>query len=302
MKMHYLVTCFCFFLLLGLAKVSAQENKPQVLLRLDDCGMNHSVNMAIEEVAKTGIPFSTSVMFVCPWYQEAVAILKKYPHVSVGVHLTLTAEWRYYRWGPILGRSAVPSLVDNVGYFLPSNAEFLESDFKLDEVEKELSAQIERGLNSGLKIDYIDHHMETAVLTPGLRTVFEKLAHKYHLGMSWYFGEDKFKTTSKKTKSDIFDHFKNLKSDRMNLVVFHIARADPEMNALVSLHQEAQGETVIAERRSALLSLLIGKEFKDLVNEKRFDIITYSDVVRTAGLENMHPPTLNRRQMDQENK
>jgi chitin disaccharide deacetylase len=302
MKMTHLALLFCSFSLLGLHTVSAQGSKPQVLLRLDDCGMNHSVNMAIEEVAKTGIPFSTSVMFVCPWYQEAVAILKRYPHVSVGVHLTLTAEWRYYRWGPILGRSAVPSLVDSLGYFLPSNADFLKNDFKLDEVEKELSAQIERGLNSGLKIDYIDHHMETAVATPGLRAVFEKLAHKYHLGMSWYFGEDKFKTTSKKTTADIFNHLKNLKSDRINLVVFHIARADPEMNALVSLHQEAQGETIIAERRSALLSLLIGKEFTDLVNQKQFDIITYSDVVRTAGLENMHPPALNRRQMDQEKK
>ena len=58
---------------------------PEVLLRLDDVGMNHSVNTAIERVAKTGMPFSVSVMFACPWYQEAVEMLKKYPNVNVGV-------------------------------------------------------------------------------------------------------------------------------------------------------------------------------------------------------------------------
>jgi len=40
------------------------------------------------------------------WWAEET--MKKYPNVSVGVHLTLTAEWKYYRWGPVLGQSAVP--------------------------------------------------------------------------------------------------------------------------------------------------------------------------------------------------
>src|SRR5690242_6855168 len=71
---------------------------PEVLFRLDDIGMNHSVNMAFEEVAKTGMPFSATVLFVCPRYQEAVEILKKYPQVTVGVHLALNSEWRDYRF------------------------------------------------------------------------------------------------------------------------------------------------------------------------------------------------------------
>ena len=98
---------------------------PEVLLRLDDIGMNHSVNLAIEKVAKTGMPISVSVLFACPWYQEAVEILKKYPNVTVGVHLALNSEWRGYRWGPVLGKAGVPSLVDSVGYFHPSVPAFL---------------------------------------------------------------------------------------------------------------------------------------------------------------------------------
>src|SRR5262245_7055690 len=130
------------FLLLFLliAPLLHADNPPTLLLRLDDNGMNHAVTSAIQKVAATGIPFSTSVMFVCPWYQEAVAVLKQYPNVSVGVHLVLNSEWRYYRWGPILGKNKVPSLVDADGYFLPSSDAFLASHYKLDEVENELSA------------------------------------------------------------------------------------------------------------------------------------------------------------------
>lgn len=68
---------------LFLKPAAGQSVLPQLLLRLDDIGMSHSVNMAAEKLAKTGIPFSASVQFACPWYQEAVAILKNYPHVSI---------------------------------------------------------------------------------------------------------------------------------------------------------------------------------------------------------------------------
>ena len=76
----------------------AQSNLPKLVLRTDDIGMNHSVNLGLKELAGTKIPFSASVMFACPWYQEAVEILKQNPQVAVGIHLTLTAEWKYYRW------------------------------------------------------------------------------------------------------------------------------------------------------------------------------------------------------------
>ncbi len=88
-----------------------------ILIRCDDWGMSHSVNMAAKQVVEKGFPVSASIMFACPWYQEAVEIVRKYSNVSVGVHLTLNAEWKNYRWGPVAGRSAVPSLVDSLGFF-----------------------------------------------------------------------------------------------------------------------------------------------------------------------------------------
>ena len=217
----------------------SQSRQPKVLLRLDDNGMNHAVTKAIEQVAATGISFSTSVMFACPWYQEAVAILKKYPNISIGVHLTLNSEWKYYRWGPILGRSAVPSLVDSNGYFHPSTRTFLQSGYNLDEVEKELSAQIERALQSGLQIDYVDYHMGTATSTPELRTIVEKLAKKYKLGISRYFGEHyqtMFDIPVEQKKNDFLKSMQELVADKINLFVMYVGEGTPEMNALVSMN------------------------------------------------------------------
>src|SRR5947208_1991432 len=80
-----------------------------LIIRSDDAGMSHSVNMALQRLIESGLPVSVSVMFACPWYQETVEILKRHPAVAVGIHLTLNSEWKNYRWGPVVGREAVPT-------------------------------------------------------------------------------------------------------------------------------------------------------------------------------------------------
>src|SRR5881392_3893425 len=160
-----------------------------LIIRSDDAGMSHSVNMALQRLIDSGLPVSVSVMFACPWYQETVAILKRHPAVAVGIHLTLNSEWKNYRWGPVSGREAVPTLVDADGYFFPSADALSQNHPDLREVEKELRAQIQRALRSGVKIDYVDYHMGTATRYPEFREVTERLAREHGLGMSEYFGE-----------------------------------------------------------------------------------------------------------------
>ncbi len=276
--------------------ISAQD-VPEVLLRLDDNGMNHAVNMAIKRVADLDIPFSTSVMFACPWYQETVDILKKYPKVSVGVHLTLNSEWKYYRWGPVLGRSAVPTLVDKEGYFFPSTKEFLENKYSLREVEEELAAQIERALNSGLQIDYVDYHMGTAVANTQLRQIVEKLAKKYKLGISRYFNENyktMFDVPVEKKKTEFLDHLSNnLKKNRANLIVLHVGKPDPEMKALVDMNNSSmysEENPLVSWHRSAELAMLLSDEFLIMVKTNKISLITYRLLKNSYGLENMKVP------------
>jgi len=114
--MKSLLLILAITLFFNSSNFSQEKNSPKILLiRCDDIGMSHSVNLAAKELIETGLVFSASVMFPCAWYQEGVDILKNHPEMSVGIHLTLNAEWKNYRWGPVAGKDKVPSFV--VGYF-----------------------------------------------------------------------------------------------------------------------------------------------------------------------------------------
>jgi chitin disaccharide deacetylase len=272
-----------------------KDSLPQLMIRLDDIGMCHSVNMAAEKLAKTGIPFSVSLQFACPWYQEAVAILKNYPNVSIGVHLTLTSEWRGYRWGPVTGRTAVPSLVDSVGYFYQSTRAFGKSGYKLAEVETELSAQIERALASGLTISYIDPHMGVALSTPELRAITEKLAHKYKLGISplsqvSYFGETYMEMWGEPvvTKKKAFlEYLNHLNPSHPNLVVIHSAVSGDEIDALYDMNSRMmnslEGKPLSGLHRQTELNMLLSPEFMGQIG-KKFTLINYKQLLATKNI------------------
>jgi predicted glycoside hydrolase/deacetylase ChbG (UPF0249 family) len=273
-----------------------RSDAPEVLFRLDDIGMNHSVNMALEEVAKTGMPISATVLFVCPWYQEAVEILKKYPQIAVGVHLALNSEWRGYRWGPVLGMGGVPSLVDSVGYFRPSTRAFLASNYDLAEVERELSAQIERALKSGLKITFVDAHMGMAWATPQLREVMERVAKKYGLGISTYFGESYYTiwgVAPAAKKSTLLDHLAKASRDTVSLIEVHVAERTPEMEAIYDMNAPAQNsaDAGVAAHRNAELQTLLSPELAALVRSGKIRLVTYQQLVARTGLAGMHRPS-----------
>jgi chitin disaccharide deacetylase len=234
---------------------------PEVLLRLDDVGMNHSVNTAIERVAKTGMPFSVSVMFACPWYQEAVEMLKKYPNVNVGVHLVLNSEWRNYRWGPVLGKTAVPSLVDSVGYFLPSTREFLDSKYDLGEVERELDAQLQ-----------------------------QRIAEKYRVGISRSYGEVSntiFSVPIEQKTTELIKGLGRAERGRTNLWVIHVAERTPEMDVLFDRNNATQnsgaGVPLVAQHRQGELDAVLSRELAELVKANRIRLVTYEQLNARGG-------------------
>ncbi len=288
-----LITIIVFTAILFSSKSFAQnENKVKVLLRFDDIGMCHSVNEALKEIIKTGLPISVSVMFACPWYQEAVDILKNNPQVSVGIHLTLNAEWKNYRWGPVLGKTAVPSLVDSLGYFFPSRATFNNNHPSLTDIEKELRAQIERAINSGLKIVYLDYHMGTAVDKPEYRRILEKLAKEYHLGISQYFNEnyaDNMYADKIENKADsLYKILNNLNSDKVNLIVSHIGIDNDELSALIDLNWF--GPKDMSKNRQAELNAWKSGRIQNLLNSGKYSLITYKQLIDDIGLQNMKRP------------
>lgn len=278
------------------APAAAQDrSRPELLIRIDDIGMNHSVNMALQQLADTKMPLSASVLFVCPWYQEAVDILRKNPQISVGVHLALNSEWKWYRWGPVLGKEAVPSLVDTVGYFFASSDEFLAHKYDLGEVERELTAQVERALRSGLKIEYVDYHMGTSAATPELLAVVERIAAKYQLGMSHYFGEadfSMFDVPIAQKQSEFRAYVDSLKPGPIRMAVIHVAQSTPEIQALVDMNNATQntttGDPLMSRHRQAEFDMLL--QFARGPQIRKVALVNYAAVIARLGRASMKRP------------
>lgn len=277
---------------LVLAVPAAAAEPPELLIRADDIGMNHAVNSAMLEVIRTGLPFSATVMVPCPWFPEAAAILRDNPQVSVGIHLTLNSEWSVYRWGPVLGASRVPSLVDENGYFFHTAAQLFENDMSLDDVEAELRAQIEMALRAGLKLDFLDYHMLTAVQTPELRAVVEKLAGEFKLGLSHYFGEPSLSlwdVQPERKLPTLLDLVERVQPGVPTLLVMHLGQDTPEMNALVDANWAVDPYRV-AKHRSEELAALTSPAFLRAATARDIRFVTYRDLVQRYGLESMQSP------------
>jgi hypothetical protein len=254
--------------------------------------MSHSVNMALEKLIQSGIPVSVSVMFPTPWYQETVEMLKRHPETSVGIHLTLNSEWKNYRWGPVLGRTAVPTLVDKDGYFFPSAEDLHQNHPDIAEVEKELRAQIQRALGSGLKIDYVDYHMGTAVRYPEFRDLTERLAREYGLGMSRYFGDtsnDPQYSAAPPAKTDSLVAMLDRLHPGVNLVVTHVGIDDAELGALLDMNTSGPLPEM-SKNRQGELDALTSTRFRNAVKAHDVRLITYRQLIQMQGLKSMHRP------------
>jgi predicted glycoside hydrolase/deacetylase ChbG (UPF0249 family) len=289
--MKSLFTAFAIFLS---AIVFAQDNttKIPVLIRCDDIGMCHSVNVAAERVLKTGIPVSMSVMVPCPWFTEAADMLKKYPNVSIGIHLVLNSEWKNYRWGPVTGAQAVPSLVDSLGNFFPTRATLVANNPKLSEIETELRAQIEKALRAGLKIDYLDYHMGAAVETLERREIVEKLAAEYHLAISRYFNEDYiegwYPAPPEQKLDTMLLKVRTLQPGAIKLMVFHIGLDSLEMKPMIDYN--LNGPKDMSKHRNAELNGLTSQQFQNLIHDPKYRLVNYGMMKQEKGLGAMKRP------------
>jgi predicted glycoside hydrolase/deacetylase ChbG (UPF0249 family) len=145
-----------------------------VILNCDDLGSSRSANVAIYDALRNGLATTASLMVPCPWARDAAA---QYRGEDIGVHLTLNAEWDTYRWGPI---THAPSLLDGDGGF-PRTVEDTWDHADLDEVRRELRAQVERAILWGFDVSHLDSHMGTLQMRADFFDVYLELALDFDL-------------------------------------------------------------------------------------------------------------------------
>jgi predicted glycoside hydrolase/deacetylase ChbG (UPF0249 family) len=151
-----------------------------IIVHADDLGETHSVNGAVIKALEGGWANSASLMVPCPWFPEIADYATSHPSADFGLHLTLTSERIYYRWGPVASADKVPSLLDTNGYFHQDWGN--DQHINPKEVELELRAQIERALGMGLHPTHLDSHQYRLIMNgKELFDVLLRVAHEYKL-------------------------------------------------------------------------------------------------------------------------
>ncbi|MGZ8541404.1 MAG: hypothetical protein ACXWV6_12185 [Chitinophagaceae bacterium] len=126
--------------------------------------------------------------------------------------------------------------------------------------------------------------------------IVERIAKKYKLAFSRYFGENyqtMFAVPVENKKDEFLKRLAALPKDKVNLMVMHVAQATPEMNALVDMNNTGQysdTKPLVAMHRSAELNTLLTMEFQKMTKSGNLKLVTYRDLVKEEGLEKMKSP------------
>jgi predicted glycoside hydrolase/deacetylase ChbG (UPF0249 family) len=225
------------------------------------------------------------VMVPTPWFPEAVKMLREHPDLDVGIHLTLTSEWENIKWKPL---TSAPSLTDDYGYFYPMiypNDHYGEDralraqDWKLDEIEQELRAQIELAKREIPQLSHVTGHMGCSNMDEKVNTLVRKLAEEYDLGI---FPEDlkveraryqgPKETKEQKVKS--FIAMLESLAPGTYLFVDHPAYDTPEVQAVYHI-----GYTDVATDRQGVTDLLMSEAVKEVIHRRGIELISYADLV-----------------------
>src|SRR6202165_6177859 len=309
------VSVLLFFLLAGaFLQAHAQSNAKSLAEKLgfsraarilivhaDDVGVTHSVNAATIKALETGLVNSASIMVPCPWFPEIAEFAQNHPTADLGLHLTLTSERVYVRWGPVASKEKVPSLLDASGYFFHDWG--AETRINPREAELEIRAQIERAYAMGVRPTHLDTHQYRLIASgKELFQVVLRVAHDYQLPVfvtrDW-FAEHPYLETSLGPRDIVVDHtvtivpevpaekwtefytkaLRNLQPGVTEFVI-HLAFDGEEMRAATR-----ERDTWGAAWRQRDFDFFTSAEFRKLLQEQNIKLISWRDLVRAAKQE-----------------
>lgn len=255
----------------------------KLIVRADDIGSCHTANLACIQSYREGIARSVEVMAPCPWFNEAAQMLRENPGYDVGVHLTLTSEWENYKWGPL---TQGPSLVDANGHFFPMtsqradfppNTGFLESKWRIEEVEKELRAQIELAKRMIPQVSHLSSHMGTPTCTPELRSLVQRLSKEYKLpidtpGARHFRWAADSKASVEQREAALVKALEELQPG-VWILVEHPGLDTPEMRGIGH-----KGYWEVASHRDAVTKAFTSGKVKEVIEKRGIQLVSYGDI------------------------
>lgn len=272
-------------------RLGYKKSDKLLIINNDDAGMCHAANTATIEGMENGFISSATIMMPCSWSNEIIKYAKENPDKAFGVHLTLTSEWKNYRWGTIAPRNEVPGLYDEQKYMWKD----VEEVYKASNTKEALiegRAQIRKALDSGISITHIDSHMGTYQYSPDYMNIYLQLAEEFDLPVRMpsqstldNMGVPPFRDICKEKgiiHPDYFIHeeFQNYETE--NLEEFwttYIKNIQPGVTEIY-IHAATDGDEIraitgSAPKRIKELEFFTSDRFRQLIEEEDITIISY---------------------------
>jgi len=271
-------------LLLGFLALQPAPAAIRLIVKGDDMGAGHGINVATIDAYKRGVLTTTNVIVPGPWLLEAARLLRENPGLDVGVHLALTSEWDNVKWRPL---THAPSLVDADGYFFPAvqpragaapGASIKESRWTIADVERELRAQLDMAKRHLPQATYTWNHMGFTSMSPDVAKLVLQLSKEYGLLVPSEIGvqmigrvyESKDSGTVKADKlaarletlgPGLWEH------------IDHAATDDPEIRAFGH-----PGYEWVAADRSANLEAWTSPKVREVITRRGIKLTSYRDL------------------------
>lgn len=286
MKVNLIAAAAAALFMAGTA--SAQD----LVIRIDDIGSSHSANLACIDTYRNGIARSVEIMTVCPWFLEAVRLLKENPGLDVGVHLVLSSEWEGIKWGPL---TKSPSLVDPDGYFWPKvrpsrnmpGKSLVENGYDLAEIEAEFRAQIEMALKYLPNVTHLSGHMGSEAFSQEVSDLIMRLSAEYKLPSMDHRGSQEqynyqlvsysgpHKTFKEKMES-ITKTINAMEPGKRYMFLDHPAYNDNEMQGVFH-----NGYETVGVDRQGVTDMLKSRKLRKLIEKKGIRLLRFSELVNS---------------------
>jgi chitin disaccharide deacetylase len=148
----------------GSASTAQSVSSKRLIVTADDVGLHPGMTAGAIRPHRDGVVTACSVVANGAAFYDAVERLRDVPLLEVGVHLTLVEE-----------RSLT-------GMRLPrSYVEFVREMKDREAIERELRAQIERVLATGLRVTHLNGHQHVH-MWPSVFLIVSELADEYGIG------------------------------------------------------------------------------------------------------------------------
>ena len=273
-------------LVLTVLALQPQPGDIRLVVKGDDMGAAHGINTGTIAAYKQGILTATNVIVPGPWFPEAARLLRENPGLDVGVHLALTSEWDNVKWRPV---TPVPSLVDEDGWLFPMvqpragsepGRSIKERGWKLDEIERELRAQLAIARRHIPNLTYTWNHMGFTSLGPEVASLVSRLSKEAGLvvpselgiqpvGRVWD-GRD-----SGAVKADKLAAKLETLGPGLWLHIDHASTDDAEMRAVGH-----QGYEWVAADRSANVEAWTSPKVREVITRRGIKLTNYRELTK----------------------